>query len=73
MRDASRQARSLCPEDWVGCNFTIQGQRGEENHLFLFLGVVASPRYPSRKRVVNPIRSNQDCSHAYSNQQKGSP
>ena len=50
-----------------------KGKGGEENHLFLFLGVVASPRYPSRKRVVNPIRSNQDCSHAYSNQQKGSP
>ena len=30
MRDASGQARRLCPEDPVGYSFILQGERGAE-------------------------------------------
>ena len=42
-RDASRQARKLCPQDPVGYSFTLQGERGSEKTASSFLGVAAPP------------------------------
>ena len=48
MRDASRQARKLCPEDLMDYSFIIQGKWGLEKPASSFLGVVVSPWYPVR-------------------------
>ena len=51
MRDASRQARKLCPEDpdLVGYRFIIQRELGLEKSASSFLEVVvAPPWYPVR-------------------------
>ena len=45
MRDASRQARKLCPEDPVGYSFIILSGWGSEKTASTFLGVVAPPWY----------------------------
>ena len=43
VRDASRQAQTLCPKDLVGYSFIIQGELGLEKPSSFFLGVVAPP------------------------------
>jgi len=37
VRDASRQARKLCPEDLVGYSFIIQGEWGLEKPASSFM------------------------------------
>ena len=59
MRDASRQAKRLCPEDPVGCSFIIQGEWGWEK-------ATSSSFLSSSSSLVSGHG-------AYSNQQKGSP
>ena len=45
MRDASGQARRLCPEDLVGYSFITQGEWGLEKTASSFLGMVAPAWY----------------------------
>ena len=53
VRDASKQARRICPKDKVGYSFIIQEKWGvEKDHLILFLRVVTPPLYLVRGYLI---------------------